>query len=105
MFAGQITVIIFFHLVAAMVTNRLHRPYKVINSQFVRYKNHSLVNHVRIANNIQTFLVKKRYGINYKMLGKIFGLVSITAFLKVSRPLVPFLSNLFVSSSSFPTVR
>lgn len=81
--SGQITVLIFFHLGAALVTTRLHRPYQLFNSHFVRYKATSLVSHVRIANNIQAFLVKKQYGISYNMLGMTFGLVSMAAFLKV----------------------
>lgn len=79
---AQMSVIIFFHFVAALVSKKIHKPYKLVNSQFVRYQKCSSLSHIRIAYNIQTFLVKKAYGITYNWNRLSFGLVSMFAFFK-----------------------
>lgn len=80
------SVIIFFHFVAAMFTDRIHRPYKTIFSQFVKSPRANLLARIRVSNNIQAFLVKKHYGIVYRQIGMNFGLVSMSTFCKVSGP-------------------
>lgn len=81
----ELSGIIFIHWVASMVTSRIHKPYKAMYSQFVHYKTCNLSAHIKIANNIQTFLVKKAYGISYQLPHRIYGLMKMFAFLKVCR--------------------
>lgn len=88
-----------------MVTDRIHRPYKTIYSQFVKSKKSNLSGHIQVSNNIQTFLVKKRYGVIYQQFGMSLGLVSMSAFLKVGLIWLSPFSNQFFFSLFFSTLR
>lgn len=76
---SELSVFLIFHLLGALVTKRIHRPYKQIQSQYVHYTPRSIGNHLRVAHNIQAFMAKP-YGMTYKWHRLNFGLVSLSAF-------------------------
>lgn len=75
---------IVMHCILAHISGKLHSPYKQILSLNNRMHKCSLMARLRVANSIEAFHVKKRYGVSYHLgTSAPIGLVSMRAFVKV----------------------
>lgn len=83
MFLGQLNAFFCVHLVAAMVSKKIHRPYKRIQALNLLIHRCPLQARFRVANAIQTFHVKShKYGISYGTDKWTFGLITLGSFTK-----------------------
>lgn len=80
---GQIIIMLAFHWLAALLSNRIHSLYKKLPSSLLllsRRKNSIPIGFaISLLNHYQTFHVRRKYGITYAS----FGLISMAAFFKV----------------------
>ena len=79
--AMQYVAIVFFHLLSAMYTNKIHQCRKALFAADVRFPAKlNLRAHALLMIYIEKFNTKKKYGLTYGC----FGLISFASFAKVS---------------------
>lgn len=79
---NQLFVIEIIHLLATRFSSKVHTSYREVLSRYLKVKQMPLRCRTHLVWNIQAFLTKNKYGINYTFGGSL-GLISLLAFSKV----------------------
>lgn len=80
LYVAQLIAILVVHVVTARVSKQLHAPIDDVIGKYIRMYKCPLRARLQTALNIQTFKTSAKYGITYGP----FGLISMSAFFKVS---------------------